>query len=205
MGCVPNTSPEVRTLRSFCHRYESSPELDLVELSHNGYAFLSEPVFHQRRVFYFKPSLWLIDDVLTGLGEHDYRLCFNFAPGRLEPAGDQPGGYMYFGTGDQIKCTALLTSGMSAEVYQGQTEPKGGWASFAYSEKVPIPQLIYHKKGTVPIRFLSALYPAGRGAVEVTDREGTDELKLNIECDGRSWQTLLSWDRFEIAKCPGES
>jgi len=89
---------------------------------------------------------------------------------------------------------------MTTDVLEGQTEPKGGWASYAYSKKIPIPQLIYGKQGTVPVRFLTALYPVGRGAVELTDQDKIDELRLNIESDGQCWDALLCLDRFEIEK-----
>jgi hypothetical protein len=200
MGQVPDTSPLVRCLRTFCHRFESSPELDLVEVSHNGYAFLPEPVFHLRRVFYFKPCLWVIDDVLTGMGEHDYRLCFNFAPGRLEPVDNEPESFTYFGSEIKVRCVPLLRQEMTTEILEGQTEPKGGWASYAYSEKFPIPQLIYGKKGTVPIRFVTAFYPENRGIIELVGEGTIDEIRLEIENDRQRWNAMLHPDRFDIKK-----
>jgi len=200
MGCAPGTAPEVRGLRTFCHRYESSPELDLVEVSHNGYACLPEPVFHLRRVFFFKPCVWLIDDVLTGMGTHEFRLCFNFAPGRLEPVKTEPDAFDHCSGQARTRCLALLRRGMTTDLLEGQTEPKGGWASYAYSKKTPVPQLIYGKQGTVPVRFLTALYPVGRGAVELTDQGKTHELRLKIKSNGQRWDALLCLDRFEIEK-----
>jgi hypothetical protein len=200
MGRVPDTSPEVRGLRTFCHRFESSPDMDLVEVSHNGYAFLAEPVFHLRRVFYFKPCLWLIDDILKGIGNHEYRLCFNFAPGRLEPVNGEPGTYTYFGSGVKVRCVPLLRKGIATEVLEGQTDPKGGWVSYTYSRKIPIPQLIHRKKGNVPARFITALYPEDRGSVELMDKGKIDEVRLEIESDGQRWNALLHPDRFEIKK-----
>jgi len=200
MGRVPDTSPEIRGLRTFCHRFESSPDLDLVEVSHNGYVFLAEPVFHLRRVFYFKPCLWLIDDVLTGMGNHEYRLCFNFAPGRLESVNGEPETYTYFGSGVKVRCVPLLRKGITTEVLEGQTDPKGGWVSYAYSKRVPIPQLIHRKNGRVPVRFVTALYPEKRGAVKLGDKGTIDEVRLEIDSDGQRWDALLHLDRFEIKK-----
>ncbi len=70
MGTVPDTSPRIRCVRAFCHRFEPGPDVDIVEVSHNGYAFMEEPIFHLRRVIWFKPGIWLVDDVLTGVGSH---------------------------------------------------------------------------------------------------------------------------------------
>ena len=93
-----------------------------------------------------------------------------------------------------------MRRGMTTDLLEGQTEPKGGWASYAYSKKTPVPQLIYGKQGTVPVRFLTALYPVGRGAVELTDQGKTHELRLKIKSNGQRWDALLCLDRFEIEK-----
>ena len=122
------------------------------------------------------------------------------APSPGQPAKGEPGSFVYSGSKDQIKCLALLTSGMTQDVREGQTDPKGGWASFAYSEKVPIPQLMYGKQGTVPVRFLTAFYLVGRGAVELVGPGEIEELRLNIESEGRRWHALLSLDHFKIEK-----
>jgi hypothetical protein len=64
--------------------FDSTEAVDLVEVSHNAYAYMKEPVFHMRRVIWLKPGLWIVDDVLTGIGNHNYKLYFNFAPGILK-------------------------------------------------------------------------------------------------------------------------
>jgi hypothetical protein len=198
MAVVPDTSPEVRCLRTFCHRFESSPKIDLVEVSHNGYAFLPEPVFHLRRVFYFKPSLWLIDDVITGIGKHEYRLCFNFAPGQLEAIDGDPGTYTFSGTRVRIRCLPLLKQGLSTEVFAGSPEPKGGWVSYAYSEKVPIPQLIYKKQGCLPARFVTVMYREQRGSAVLADSKGIDRLEIELDSAGNLWNVVLDFNGYTI-------
>jgi hypothetical protein len=200
MGFVPDTSPGVRGLRTFCHRFESSHEVDLVELSHNGYAFLAEPVFHLRRVIFFKPGLWLIDDLLTGLGEHEYRLCFNFAPGRLDAVDCDPAAYVYSGNGIQVRCLPLLRQGLSTEVLVGSKEPKGGWVSYAYSRKTAAPQLVHKKEGSLPVRFVSALYLDKGGSTLLAGAGDSDRLEVQIEIGGQSWNAVLDSESFEIVK-----
>jgi len=198
MGIVPDTSPEVRGLRTFCHRFESSPKIDLVELSHNGYAFLPEPVFHLRRVIYFKPGLWLIDDVLTGVGAHEYRLCFNFAIGQLNAVDGDPETFVYSGNRVRVRCLPLLRQGLSAQVLLGNLDPKGGWVSRAYSRKTAAPQLIHKKGGTLPARFVTALYREQMGSAALIEASGIDRLEIELESGGHLWNAILGIDVVKI-------
>jgi hypothetical protein len=197
MGAVPDTSPRIRCLRTFCHRFEPGPEVDLVEVSHNGYAFMNEPVFHLRRVLWFKPGVWLVDDVLTGLGSHTYDLSFNFPPRRLEADGSAAGAYVYHGERIKIRLLPLLSEGLTARVLEGSIAPKGGWVSYGYAVKVPAPQLIYTQAGPTPARFLTAIVLDGAGEVK---REGTGgAITLTVRSAGRSWTVTFGEEAVQWA------
>lgn len=63
-------------------RWETSDELDIVAAEHTGYARLARPVRHTRSVtFYRKQRWWLIEDQLTGEGEHELAIRFQFDTG----------------------------------------------------------------------------------------------------------------------------
>jgi len=50
--------------------------------SHNGYARLSEPVMHSRRIVFDKRKItWTIVDILSGDGEHSFKWYFHFNSG----------------------------------------------------------------------------------------------------------------------------
>jgi hypothetical protein len=198
MGLVPDTSEQVRGLRTFCHRFEFSQDYDLLELSHNGFAFLGEPVFHKRRVIYLKPSLWLIDDILTGVGSHEYNLFFNFAPGRLTAERGDKLSFIYQGKNIRVKCRPLLRRGLKLMVLDGQTRPKGGWVSYAYSKKIPTQQLIHMKNGSVPVRFLTAVYVEGKAAVDLTSLVNEEQIVLNASVKGKYWSVSLDIGSFSI-------
>ncbi|HUV07105.1 MAG TPA: heparinase II/III-family protein [Spirochaetia bacterium] len=198
MGTVPDTPAEVRGVRTFCHRFETSTTVDIVEISHNGYACLPDPVFHLRRVFHFKPGVWLIDDLLTGTGSHEYRLCFNFAPGRLEVDNHGGGAFAYYGKRVEIRGFALLPQGLVTEVLEGRTEPRGGWVSHAYSLKTPSPQLMHIRRGDAPVRFLTALCREGKGEVDRLGGVGDSEIELAVRSLGRSWLVRLASDHFSV-------
>jgi hypothetical protein len=179
MGQVPDTHGEIRTLRTFCHEFRSSPEVDVVDISHNGYAFMPEPVFHRRRVLHLKPAVWLIDDILTGVGEHAYRLYFNFAPGRLQPEEDGLS-YRYAGQRIRLRCFPVLTAGLTSGLFRGSDDPKAGWISYAYSLKEPIHQVVFERTGVPPARFLTALTVDGRGEVAMEGPADQPQLVLRV-------------------------
>ena len=166
MGAVPDTHFRIRCLRTFLHRFEPGDDVDFIEVSHNGYAFIDDPVFHLRRVLAFKPGVWLIDDVLTGVGDHTYQLSFNFPPRQLAADASVPGSYVYHGERIKARVQPILHEGLTARVLEGSLKPKGGWVSYGYAVKVPAPQLLYTASGPVPTRFLTAIVHEGAGDVQ---------------------------------------
>jgi hypothetical protein len=190
MGDVPDTSARIRCVRTWCHRFEPGPEVDLIEVSHNGYAHMEDPIFHMRRVIAFKPGVWLIDDVLTGLGGHEYRLSFNFPPRQLDPVQDTPLAYLYRGERVNARIVPLIAGGLAARVLEGSLHPKGGWVSYGYSVKVPAPQLIYSRSGPAPARFLTAVVHGGQGEVQVDAMDLTGGA-LSVRSGDRTWQVTL--------------
>jgi hypothetical protein len=197
MGSAPDTADEVRSLRAFCHDVRSSPEFDVVEISHNGYCHMPEPVFHRRRVLHIKPAVWLIDDILTGIGEHTYRLYFNFAPGQLHP--DKDGlSYTYQGRSVRVRCSPALRVGLGARVFRGSEDPKAGWISYAYSVKEPIHQLEYERRGALPARFITALTVEDLGAVRLDGPGDEKEVVLRVRSGENTRRVRLGIEDFAI-------
>jgi hypothetical protein len=202
MGDVPGTSARIRCLRTWCHRFEPGPDVDLIEVSHNGYAFMEEPVFHLRRVVWIKPGLWLVDDVLTGVGNHRYNLSFNFPPRPLIADGGMPGAYVYHGKQIRVRILPLLPADIQVRMLEGSLRPKGGWVSYGYAVKVPAPQLIYAKVGSTPTRFLTAIVQEGKGDVrlETADESGlllavTGGNRIrHVTFGGQAQQWTVSWE-----------
>ncbi len=137
MGHVPEQSGSatgfslIRNIRTMVHQTLSTPDYFAADLSHNGYSFLSQPVFHQRRVLFFrKTGALLIEDRLTGSGEHDIDLYFNFAPGNLIPDSRDKQVYHYRrGTLEDMVCRPLMNRGLTSRIRQGSENPKAGWVS----------------------------------------------------------------------------
>ncbi len=171
MGKVPGTS-RIRGVRTHCHRFEEKEDYSIIDLSHNGYVFMDDPIFHRRRVIRLKGDIYIVDDQLTGLGksEHDIRLYFNFAPGDLNKM--EKNNYRYITPkGTEYNYISLLNEGIKSVMMKGSEEPIGGWVSYGYSIRNPIPQIYLSAKGPVPIRFVSVIAPknvlcSGHGNME---------------------------------------
>ena len=66
------------TFREFNRVLEDEHEFIVAE--HHGYRRLAQPIKHERSVQFDKRGrLWLVEDTLTGSGEHTFRFRFHFA------------------------------------------------------------------------------------------------------------------------------
>jgi hypothetical protein len=62
--------------------WETTPEHDIIVAEHDGYRRLTQPVVHRRAVRFLKRKrLWIVEDSLSGAGEHVFHFRFHFAEG----------------------------------------------------------------------------------------------------------------------------
>ena len=63
-------------------RWETNAESDKVMAEHDGYRRLAQPVTHRREVQFDKRKrFWIVEDTLSGVGEHLFCFRFHFADG----------------------------------------------------------------------------------------------------------------------------
>ncbi|MDL2228846.1 heparinase II/III family protein [Treponema sp. OttesenSCG-928-L16] len=171
MGTVPNVS-RVRGVRTFCHDFRETEFYQIIDLSHNGYVFMDDPVFHRRRAIRLAGDICIIDDMINGLGlsKHDFRLYFNFAPGDLSDEGNYS--WLYTSAaGNKYSCKSIINRRLTSSILKGSEDPKGGWVSYGYPVREPIPQLCLSAEGPAPLRFITVLAPQS----VIVDGEGTPE------------------------------
>lgn len=184
MGTVPGVT-RVRGVRTYCHRFEENDQYQIIDISHNGYVYTDDPIYHRRRVIRLDHDVYVIDDQVTGLGlkEHDIRLYFNFAFGSLREAGE--GVFEYQSQkGRDYRLTCLSTADVNSEILCGSEEPIGGWISYGYAWRKPIPQLALKTAGPAPLRYLTVLAPAGiQASGEVTMEGATLHLTGDYSAD----------------------
>ncbi len=195
MGAVPGVS-RVRGVRMFLHHFEENRDYAIIDVSHNGYVFTDDPVYHRRRVLRLSQDLFVIDDEITGTGlqPHDFRLLFNFAPGILS---EESGRFVYT-TAKERKYGISVQSNvpMKQTVLEGSEDPIGGWISYGYSRRVPAPQLTCAYEGKAPFRVVTVIGPA---ADEVQCR--VEQNRTEVRVDGMAPFTLfIEGDRIERSR-----
>lgn len=150
-------------------------------------------------MLWFKPGIWLVDDVLTGLGSHTYDLSFNFPPRRLEAGGSAAGAYIYHGERIKVRLLPMLYEGLTARVLEGSIAPKGSWVSYGYAIRMPAPQLIYTQTGPTPARFLTAIVLDSRGEVCREDAGDGSAIALAVRSGDKAWRVTLGGETVQWA------
>lgn len=136
----------------------STVAFDFLSGYHTGFEDLEQPVTHRRSIFYWKPSYWIICDVLTGQGQHFYDQYFHFAPLRLNVDFSNKGVNAKV---DEQHCLALLpigTEDMDVMIFTGGDTPDSGWISDGYKHRVEAPFIKYGKQTQTPATFSTLLY-----------------------------------------------
>lgn len=176
MGAVPGVS-RVRGVRTFLHRFEETEGYAVIDVSHNGYVFTDDPVYHRRLAIRLENDVYVLDDRITGLGlaEHDFRLYFNFAPGRL--TGENASWRYQTPKGCVYRFAALCDAPMTAVKLEGSESPIGGWVSYGYSLREPAPQLQWRFKGPAPWRCITVIAPEG---YEIGGQVSGDEATVSL-------------------------
>jgi hypothetical protein len=133
--------------------WESGPERDSVTAEHHGFPGLAQPVTHRRRVVFHKSERhWLVEDELTGAGDHQLAFRFHFAPG-LETGLRSDGSIEVC---DKMNGARLLiiTSGLAAEAVLEER-----FSSADYGAKAPSVSICWTQQASLPLTVQFALVP----------------------------------------------
>ena len=57
----------MRGVRTYCHAFEENENYQMIDISHNGYVYREDPIYHRRRVLHLAQDVYVIDDQVTGL------------------------------------------------------------------------------------------------------------------------------------------
>ena len=172
MGSVPKVT-RVRGVRTWCHTFETTGRYALIDISHNGYAYMQDPVFHRRKVVFLNDSRsMVVIDHLTGTGKaaHDVRWAWNFAGTSVEllskhitrfitPKGREYRKYCIASHGlDQHAALSDENPTLwESRLYCGSEDPKGGWVSYGYPVREPIGQVQEVFSSSVPLTMVNVI------------------------------------------------
>ena len=135
------------------NRWEITEEYDLLDAEHSGYQRLKSPVIHRRQIFFNKAGgYWVVRDMLSSEGSHQFNLYFHFAPLEVELDNEFPLAVKTRTRGANSAIIPLEAEGVSVEILDG-------WVSYRYGVKERAPIVRYSKKGQVPTSFRNIIYP----------------------------------------------
>lgn len=121
------------------NRWETTEEYDFLDAEHDGYKRLKHPVIHRRQIWFDKRNaFWVIKDILSTEGVHQFDLHFHFAPMEIEFDQSHPFAVKSKREGANIALIPLEKEGLSAEITTG-------WISYSYGVKERAPIVKYSK------------------------------------------------------------
>ncbi len=156
MGAVPG-GDRVRGVRALCHFFGEEAGCKVIDLSHNGYAYLSDPVFHRRKFVLLPSSSVVLVDWVEGVGEenHDFRLMYNFNTSDVKLNGN----HIDYTSRHGMDFTLDFTSDVafSSSLVCGSEDPKGGWISYGYPVREKVGQVTFKYEGKAPFKAVTLI------------------------------------------------
>ncbi|MBD3182582.1 heparinase [Candidatus Poribacteria bacterium] len=169
-----NSVSEVKVIK-----WETKAEYDFLDVQHNGYTRLSDPVIHNRKIFFHKKrDYWLIQDLLVNPDmrensfekEHKGRFYLHFAPMNIDNDPNNP----LFLIATSSDNTGIIIHSLGNDEMDFSVEQ--GWLSLRYGEKIPSPIICYEKSGKLPLSFEFIFYPFSGNLPEIDVEEIKEDL-----------------------------
>jgi hypothetical protein len=154
-----------RNVRPVVHRWESTPERDVLDAEHAGYARLASPVVHRRTITFNKSQgYWSLEDHFTGGNGQETRpvhwleFFFNFDHGIAVKFEE---GQRALASLDSASLAIVPLSG-----HQFETRITTRWVSLSYGTRTRSFGIIYRLYAQVPFRSTMLLIPFENGDEE---------------------------------------
>ncbi|MBD3307973.1 hypothetical protein GF339_16165 [candidate division KSB3 bacterium] len=148
-----------REITSLCDQWVSTPTFDFFSGYHTGFDDLQAPVVHRRSFFYYKPTYWIVSDLLTGGGQsHLFEQFFHFPPFRLHVDFTKKRVDIQTEDSQHFLLMPLTPSEMDVSIFTGGESPDSGWISRGYKQPVKSSFIKYGKHGIAPASFHTLLY-----------------------------------------------
>lgn len=148
-------------------KWETSPSRDLLDAEHHAYSSLAEPVTHRRIIEFDKTEgYWVVKDIFTGEGSHQFDFFFNFDAG-LEV--EATAGHRVIASGER---SALAVIPLSRRDFESRIATR--WVSLNYGTRVRSSGIIYRFHAEVPFENVVLLIPYRLGDESKVDRVVAD-------------------------------
>ena len=140
-----------RLTKTVAESWITGQTFDLFVGSHDGYAFPSNSVVHRRYVFFRKPKLWLVRDLMLGNGKHQVDIHWHVNP-ELSASNTVEGCSTFSGKGGGIR----LFSAEGQTCFK--TVEQGTWSA-AYGTDQPAQVVRFTNVTPFPAEFATLLAP----------------------------------------------
>lgn len=155
----------------------TTPQMSLIDASHDAWSSLTDPVLHRRRIIFVRQQYWVIVDDLSAADEHVFDLHYQFAP--MEVAVEEDNWIRASGIqGSALMLHITANSQLQRRISCGAENPKRGWLSDDYGQQKPAPFLSCSTRSNKPVRFISVLMPLSDSRMfcpEVRVRQATPD------------------------------
>ena len=161
-----NVAPQV-------YHWESDAERDALDAAHFGYMRLSQMIVHRRIVTLEKrEGFWVIEDIFSGQGDHQFEFFFNFDAGlEVTVSADARA----TATGERSALAVVPLSGHAFE-----TKIATRWVSPRYGTRVPSSGIIYRLNTKAPFENVTLLVPYRPGDESKVEK-AIEMIKSEIE------------------------
>ncbi|MDO8909384.1 MAG: alginate lyase family protein [Pseudohongiella sp.] len=155
----------------------TTPQMSLVDASHDAWSNLPDPVTHRRRIIFVRRRYWVLIDDLCAKQSHKFDLNFQFSPIEISLENES----WVRAKGASGSCLMMHISANSKLKYaisSGQENPPRGWISENYGQRIPAPSLSCTTESDKPVRFITILLPLPESAMDapaVTVRQSESE------------------------------
>jgi hypothetical protein len=138
-----------RLTQAKAEQWITGETFDLFVGSHDGYSRLASPVVHRRLVFLLKSGLFLVRDLVQGLGKHRIDIAWHLGPEmRLRAE------HVF-----QVKGASGGLAILCAEKHGWSEEVRKDVCSPVYGKKEPITVLNFGSTADLPTEFVTLLIP----------------------------------------------
>ncbi|GAK59043.1 heparinase II/III family protein [Candidatus Vecturithrix granuli] len=147
-----------RRVQSTFDQWLSTSTFDFLSGHHNGFEDLDEPITHYRSIFYYKPTYWILCDLLLGGGQHFFDQYFHFPPFRLNV--DFSNKCVDIRTSEHRRFTLMPfhPQEMDVSIFTGGETADSGWISQGYKDAVAASFIKYGKCTIAPASFHTLMY-----------------------------------------------
>jgi hypothetical protein len=122
----------------------------------------------RRTVVFVRREYWVVQDLLTGTGEHELTVCWQFAAGRVEVLPGTLSATVIDARGSGFELLPVISGSIEMETFTGSLCPVRGWVSME-GRDMPAFAYQYRIRGPLPITQEWLLVPfSGRPDCEVS-------------------------------------